>query len=135
MKRRDLDTLVRRWTQEAIVAGQLEVFDDLLADDVLDRSGPTPTRGRASFKERALGIRASFSELSLVVDDMLLDGDRAAWRWTLVGTHTGAFAGLAPTLARATVRGVNLQTIASGRVVEHWSLVDVFGALRSLRDA
>lgn len=135
MKRQDLDTLIRRWTQDAIVEGKLETFDDLLAHDVVDRTGPTPTRGRTPFKERASAIRAAFSALSVVVDDLVFDGDaRVAWRWTLEGTHTGVFAGLAPTLARAAVRGVNLQTLAGGRVVEHWSLVDVAGALSALRD-
>ncbi len=133
MKSRDLDVLIHRWTQDAIVAGQLEVFDDLLADDVIDRTGPTPTRGRAPFKERTRGIRSAFNALSIIVDDVVLDGGRAAWRWTLEGTHAGVFAGLAPTMARAAVRGVNFQIIAGGRVVEHWSLVDVFGTLQSLR--
>jgi len=41
----------------------------------------------------------------------------------------GAFAGVAATGRRVTLRGVNFQRIADGKVTEHWTMVDVAGAL------
>jgi steroid delta-isomerase-like uncharacterized protein len=131
----DLKTLLRRWTQDALVDGRLEAFDDLLVEDVVDRTGPSPSYGRASFKARAQAVRASFSDLSITVDDVVTEGDRVAWRWTLEGTHSGIFAGVEPTMKRIVLRGVNFQTMSNGRVLEHWSLVDVFGAVMALRRA
>jgi hypothetical protein len=55
------------------------------------------------------------------------------WRWTLTGTHEGVFAGLAPTGRRAILRGTNFQRVKNGKVVEHWTTVDVFGAMQALR--
>ncbi len=133
MERYDIERLVQRWTQEAIAHGQLDVFDELLAPDVVDRSGPTPVVGVASFKARTAGVRAAFSDIQIVVDDLLVDGDALAWRWTLTGTHIGPFAGLAPTGRRAGLRGVNFQRLKGDRIGEHWTLVDVFGALQVLR--
>jgi predicted ester cyclase len=66
------------------------------------------------------------------VDDLVVEGDSIAWRWTLTGKHVGPFAGLAATGKTAALRGVNFQRIANGRVAEHWTLVDAFGALRAL---
>jgi steroid delta-isomerase-like uncharacterized protein len=133
MDRQDIEKLVRRWTQEAIAQGRLDVFDKLLAEDVVDRSGPAPIWGPESFKARTGAVRAAFADLQIVVDDLLVDGDAIAWRWTLTGTHVGAFAGLAPTGRRATLRGVNFQRLKDGRVAEHWTLVDVFGTMQGLR--
>jgi steroid delta-isomerase-like uncharacterized protein len=133
MDRADLETLVHRWTHDAMADGHLEVFDRLLARDAVDRSGPAPAVGIESFKARAGAVRAAFADIQIVVDDLLVDGDRIAWRWTLTGTHVGSFAGLAPTGRRATLRGVNFQRLKDGRVAEHWTLVDVFGALQGLR--
>lgn len=130
MDRRDIETLVRRWTRDAIAEGKLEVFDELLAEDVVDRSGPTPSRGIETFKARAAAVRAAFTDIDMAVDDLLVDGDAIAWRWTLTGTHVGAFAGIAPTGRRIPLRGVNFQRVQQGRVVEHWTLVDVFGAMQ-----
>jgi steroid delta-isomerase-like uncharacterized protein len=133
MDRHDIERLLKRWTQDAIAAGRLETFDELLAEDVVDRSGPAPTTGVESFKTRAAAVRAAFADIAIVAHDVLVDGDAIAWRWTLTGTHVGAFAGLAPTGRRATLRGVNFQRLRGERVAEHWTLVDVFGALQGLR--
>jgi predicted ester cyclase len=133
MDRTDIETLVRRWTQEAIAEGHLDVFDELLAGDIIDRSGPTPVSGVQSFKVRGGAVRDAFADIQIVIDDLLVDGDAVAWRWTLTGTHVGPFAGLAPTGRRATLRGVNFQRLKGDRVADHWTLVDVFGAMQSLQ--
>jgi len=134
MDRPGIELLVRRWT-DAIAKGRLEVFDDLLAQDVVDRSGPTPLTGAESYKSRAAAVRSAFADIQIVVDDLLVDDDRIAWRWTLTGTHVGPFGGLAPTGRRASLRGVNFQRLREGRVTEHWTLVDVFGAMQGLRSS
>lgn len=133
MDRKDIEKLVRRWTQEGIAEGRLDVFDELLAHEVVDRNGPTSMVGIESFKARAGGVRAALADIQIVVDDLVVDGEAIAWRWTLTGTHVGPFAGLTPTGRRATLRGVNFQRLKDGRVAEHWTLVDVFGAMQGLR--
>ncbi|MDP9002498.1 MAG: ester cyclase [Myxococcota bacterium] len=133
MDRHDIEKLVQRWTQEAVAGGRLDVFDDLLATDVVDRSGPTPSQGVEPFKARAAAVRAAFADIDIRVDNLLVDGDAIAWRWTLAATHVGPFAGLASTGRRTTLRGVNFQRLQGDRVVEHWTLVDVFGAMQALR--
>jgi predicted ester cyclase len=32
---------------------------------------------------------AAFPDLKVLMDDLVVDGDRAVYRWTLVGTNTG----------------------------------------------
>ena len=132
MGREDIDRLVRRWTEEAIAEGRLDAFDDLLAEDVLDRSGPVPSRGVETFKTRTAAVRGAFAEIEVCVEDLLIDGDAIAWRWALTGTHVGPFAGVAPTDRRVTLRGVNFQRLRGDRVVEHWTMVNVFGATQAL---
>jgi len=132
MDRRDIERLVERWTK-AIAGGQLETFDDLVASDVCDRSGPTEVRGVEVFKVRASAVRAAFSEIDLRALDLVVDGSTIAWRWALTGTHVGPFAGMAATGRRVTLSGVNFQRLAGDRVVEHWTLADVFGAMQALR--
>jgi len=133
MDRQVVEALVKRWTEDVIADGRLDVFDELLSPDVLDCSGPVPSRGIETFKVRAAGVRAAFGAIAMGVEDLLVDGDAIAWRWALTGTHVGPFAGVAPTGRRITLRGVNFQRIEGGRVVEHWTIVDVFGATQTLR--
>jgi hypothetical protein len=49
------------------------------------------------------------------------------------GTHEVQFAGLAPTGKQATFELIDINRFdASGKVVEHWSLVDMLGLLQQL---
>ncbi len=78
-------------------------------------------------------MHASFTQVQVVVEDLLADGDMMAWRWTLTATHSGPFAGVAPTGRRVTMTGMNIQRIAAGMVVEHWSNADQLGLLRQVQ--
>jgi predicted ester cyclase len=116
-----------------VAKGQVEVFDHLVAPDAVDHSGPTAVRGVEGFKSRTLAVHAAFAEIEVVVDDLLLDGDMLAWRWTLTATHRGPFLGVAPTGKRVRMTGMNLQRVAQGVVVEHWSNADQLGLLRQVQ--
>jgi steroid delta-isomerase-like uncharacterized protein len=132
MNRQAIEKLVECWT-EAIAAGRLDDFDAILAADVIDRSGAVPMSGVESFKARTGAVRAAFADIEIMIDDLIVEGHAIAWRWTLNGTHVGPFAGVEPTGRRVTLRGVNFQRLKDDRVIEHWTMVDVFGAVRALR--
>jgi predicted ester cyclase len=133
MERLQFEELAARWATEAVARGRVEVFDALLTEDAIDLSGPSPTVGVEPFKARTRAVHAAFSDLEVVVDALLVEGDRMAWRWTLTGVHRGAFLGVDPTGRRVTLAGVNVQRVVEGRVAEHWSLADQLGLLSCLR--
>ena len=133
MERRAIEALLRRWLNEGIRAGNMMVFDELLLESVCDRSAGQVTYGGESFKRRARAVHDAFSSIEAQVDQLLIDGDRIAWRWALTGTHTGAFGGFAATGRRVTLTGVNFQLLTAGRVAEHWTLADMFGLAQALR--
>jgi steroid delta-isomerase-like uncharacterized protein len=133
MDRAQIQELVTRWATQAVAAGRDEVWDELLADDVVDRSGGGESRGRETFKARARAVYAAFADRTVSVDDLVVEGDRIAWRWTLTGTHSGPFLDIQPTGKRVTLRGVNFQRVRDGAIVEHWTLADLAGLARQLR--
>jgi predicted ester cyclase len=133
MDRGDVEKFIVRWTQEGIADGRLDIFDDLVAKNVVDRSAPATSQGVESFKGRAAAIRAAFSEIDIRIEDLIVEGNAIAWHWALTGTHIGTFAAVAPTGRRITIHGVNLQRIEGTKVVEHWTIVDVFAAAQALR--
>ena len=112
---------------------QITAADIELSEDVLDRSGGGESRGRETFKARARGVRSAFADLRVTVDDVVVEGDAIAWRWTLTGTHAGPLLDIAATGKRVTLRGVNFQRVRDGRVAEHWTLADLAGVARQLR--
>jgi steroid delta-isomerase-like uncharacterized protein len=133
MDRPAIHTLVRRWLDEAVAQGIDDVFDELLTEDVIDRSGGGGSRGRESFKARSRFVRAALADRSATLDELLVDGDRIAWRWTLAATHVGPLLDVPATGRRVTLSGVNFQRIEGGRVAEHWTVADFAGLLRQLK--
>jgi steroid delta-isomerase-like uncharacterized protein len=133
MERRDIERLVQRWTKEAIADGRLDVFDELVAESVFDRSEAASAQGVQSFKARAAAVRAAFADIDIRIEDLIIDGDAIAWRWALTGTHVGSFAGVPPTGRRVTLHGVNFQRLKNDKVIEHWTMVDAFSVTQALR--
>jgi predicted ester cyclase len=111
----------------------VEVFDELVSADAVDHSGPVPRSGVEGFKSRTRVIHDAFTDVEVVVADLLVDGDKLAWRWRLTATHHGPFLGVAPTGKRVTMTGMNIQRVANGVVVEHWSNADQLGLLQQLQ--
>ena len=132
MERIAAEQLVERWLKEAIGAGNLAVFDELLTEDARDANSGS-ARGSEPFKQRTRAVRAAFAELETSLDELVVEGDRLAWRWSVHGTHVGSFGGVPASGRRVTLRGVNFQRVEQGRVAEHWTLLDTFGLLEALK--
>jgi predicted ester cyclase len=53
-------------------------------------------------------------------------------RWRLLGTHKGAFRGIAPTGKPITLKGIAIYRADSGKLVERWVVSDLYGALAEI---
>jgi predicted ester cyclase len=63
---------------------------------------------------------AGFPDLRSHEDALTGDGDLVTIRWTITGTHTGTFLGVAPTGRPIQVSGMDMLRVADGKLVEHW---------------
>lgn len=75
---------------------------------------------------------AAFPELRLTVEETVDDGERIAVRFTIAGTHRGAFQGIAPTGRPIVVQGITTLHFRDGRIVERWNQLDQLGMLHQL---
>jgi uncharacterized protein (TIGR02246 family) len=48
-----------------------------------------PAVGRRAITEVAQGFMSAFPDMQLLMDDIRLQGDRAEYHWTFLGTNTG----------------------------------------------
>jgi len=63
---------------------------------------------------------SGFPDLRSHEDALIGDGDLVTIRWTITGTHTGTFFGIAPTGRTIQVSGMDMLRVADGKLVEHW---------------
>jgi len=74
--------------------------------------GP-PSVGRAAITEAARSFMVAFPDLQVVFDDLVVQGETAEYRWTLVGTNTGP----GGTGNRVRIRGFEVWTIGDDGLI------------------
>jgi steroid delta-isomerase-like uncharacterized protein len=129
--------VVRRFYEELWNRGNFDAADDLVAADYVRhdlRPGDAPA-GPAGQKAVAQKFRAAFPDVSLEVEALVAEGDLVAARWTMSGTHTGAWGEVAPTGRRVRFSGVNFFRIANGKIAEIWNVRDDLGLREQLGTA
>jgi len=62
----------------------------------------------------------------------MVEGDKAAWRETFSGTHTGDLMGIPPTGKQVRIDGISYGRVRDGKAVEHWGSGDNLGMLQQL---
>jgi steroid delta-isomerase-like uncharacterized protein len=125
--------LVERLHAELFASRDLGVLERFFAPDVVSHnmppSFPAGIEGVRRFFET---FRDAFPDATVRIDEVVVEGDRAAVATTIEGTHTGELLGMAPTGRRVAVTGIDLVRVVDGRVVEHRGLTDTVGLLRQL---
>lgn len=126
--------LARRFYEEAWGRGELDVIDEVFADDYVRhelRPGVAPP-GPEGMKRITTDFRDAFPDLRLEVDILLAEDDFVAARWTASGTHAGRWGAVEPTGRTATFSGVDIFRFANGKVVEMWNHRDDLGLREQL---
>jgi predicted ester cyclase len=131
MNRNQIEAFAARWLA-AVQHGNLSEFEHLVGSPGALGNGDRAANC-AAIQARASALQSAFSELDGHVDELLLDGDRIAWRWTLTGVHSGPFLGERATGKRVRLSGTNFQRLSGDVVVAHYTLVDALGVLHQLR--
>jgi steroid delta-isomerase-like uncharacterized protein len=125
--------IVRRLVTEAQIAGNVDVIDELFADDFVDL---TPLEGLPGTREgvRMLftALRAAFPDLHVDISEQIAEEDKVVTRKTFSGTHAGPFLGLPPTGSPVTFEVIDILTIRDRKICEHRVILDKLGLLRQL---
>nr|WP_237547644.1 ester cyclase [Streptomyces sp. SID5476] len=106
----------------------------------LRRHGDPQPQDLNAFKAMIVSTRAAFPDLVTTVDDIVVEGDRAAVRWHSSGTQTNSFLGVPPTRRRVQVSGATFARFEGDRIVEEhvtWdprALLSALGIIRVGQD-
>jgi predicted ester cyclase len=125
--------LVRRFYEE-IDKGNLDVLDELVAEDYLDHN-PPPFPGLGTGRE---GVKQAFKIFWEAtpghhhIEDQIAEGDKVVTRLTSYGKHEGDLPGAPRTGNDLKMTSITIHRIASGKLVEKWSEKDMIGFLKQI---
>jgi predicted ester cyclase len=136
MSAKDLKARARHFVEEwnKGKAAALAFIDEHWAADVVLHSG----FGRGDIhglKDNKQFLSAAYDacpDIHYTLDDVVVEGDKVALRYTWTGTHKGAFLGIPPTNKKITVWEIEIDRIVNGKLVECWARLDTLGLMQQL---
>lgn len=126
--------IVRRYPEEVISGGNLDVIDEIFAADYVQHNsaGSERLHGPDEVRENASRLRNAFPDVNCGIEALIADGDTVVRRDRATGTHEGEFMGIEPTGKEIVVEGIHIHRIKDGKIVETWAQTDVMGAMQQL---
>jgi len=113
---------ITRLYQEGWGKGNLDVVDEVFASEhILHWNELSPTdqhRTTEEVKQIISNYRTAFPDLIVVVDDIVVEAERAAVQVTFIGTHTGVYEGFAPTNKKSRFTDMQILRIHNGKITE-----------------
>jgi steroid delta-isomerase-like uncharacterized protein len=123
-------SLARRFLEELGNKGVEDRLSEFLAPEyVAHHSG---IAGIEQAREHLLTFQHCYPDMVVMVEGQAAEGDIVATWYMMRGTHLGAFGGVPATGKQITLRGVNVQRIRNGRIIEHWGGSNSLEALLEL---
>ena len=125
--------VVREVFSEIWSKGNVELIPGYFSESFVGHfPGGDTVHGREGLAAEVMAHRKAFPDWTEVVEDVILDHDRIAVRFTSHGTNTGEFLGNPPTGDRVEISEVAIFRLENGEIVEQWVYPDILSLQRQL---
>ena len=131
----DIRALCHRWFEEVWNQGREETIDEMsatdgvahgLAEDGRDLPGPE------EFRQFYRQFRSGIPDIHITVDQVIVEGDTSAVRFTATGTHAGDGLGIRATGRPIRFTGICMVRWRNGQMVQGWNEFDAAGLMRQI---
>lgn len=126
---RDTRTIIEAYV-DAHRTGDVSRIDEIIAPDFRYRDGPPV--GVHGVVDGLRALHAGLSEIAISLEQCVCEAEWAAFRFVLSGTHSGVFAGRAPTGRRLSWTGADFVKLRDGKFVELWHVQEHLSMLEAL---
>jgi predicted ester cyclase len=112
--------LVRSDYEEVASTGNVDRIAEFIAPGYTEihRNVRHPI-GLEGARQHVLGVRRTYPDLRITVEQQIAEGHWVVSRVTARGTHRGEWLGMRPTGKHLEFTAVNIDRIVAGRIVEH----------------
>jgi predicted ester cyclase len=94
--------------------------------------GPRGDMNREQRIQYVLMMMPAMPDLNYREEEMIAERDKVVTRYTASFTHKGAFMGIPPTGKQIIAKGVEINKIRDGKIVETWDFMDYLGIMIQL---
>ena len=123
--------IARRAFEEILSGGRFELAEQLYAKDFVNHG----IHRNATLEEDQTALKGwhqAFSDIAIVPEKLIAEGDLVTVYWIARGTNTGTGNGLPATGKKAELAGITIWRIVDGRIKEEWSAFDQLSMMQQL---
>lgn len=125
--------LVRRYVEEVLNQKNLAIVNELFATTFVDHDSSMPeAKGPEGIKRLAGMVHTSFPDLHFTIEDLIAEGDRVVYRYSVRATHKKDFMGIPATDKQIRFTGIHIYRVSGGKLQEEWENWDALGLMRQL---
>jgi steroid delta-isomerase-like uncharacterized protein len=126
--------LIQRFYDELLRDGNMDAFDEIVHDDVVDHEQgfPGQPEGKEGVRFFVNAMRESFSDIKGVVGPSVESGDMASAEITISGKHTGEFFGVPASDKTFEIECIDIIKVEDGKCIEHWGVTDIMSLMQQL---
>ncbi len=126
--------IVRRYIETILNTGNTNHISAFISEDYVEiQDGKKYKMGIQGAIDHVVGVRNTYPDIQLKIDQQFSDGDYVITCYTMSGTHTGDWMGIKPTNKKITVTGVNVNRIKEGKIVEHGGAANLLMPLLDIK--
>jgi steroid delta-isomerase-like uncharacterized protein len=127
-------TIVRRFYEEVMSQGRVEVLDDIVVEDFIDHGEALfgSLRGRENLKQGIQRTRSVFPDLVVTLHDIIANDNMVGVRGTMRCVQQGEFLGVPATSNELSWLGLAMFRIVDGRIAERWFNSDGLSVVQQL---
>jgi predicted ester cyclase len=126
----DNKQIVRNYIKEVVNTGNVSDMEKYVSANYTEVfEGKRYPIGIKGAQEHIIGVRQTYPDLTLTIDQQIAEGEYVATSITARGTHSGVWLGIKPTGKVVTYTGVNVDRVVNGLIVEHGGAANLLGPL------
>jgi len=124
--------VIRTVFSEVWSKGDVDLIDDIFAADYVGHFPAETFHGREGITSHLIAHRTAFPDWTEEIEDMIVDRDRIAVRFSSRGTNLGEFLDNPPTGNHVQISEVAIFKLKDGQIVEQWVYPDILSLQRQL---
>jgi predicted ester cyclase len=126
------EELFRLIIEQGFGKGDATVFDKYASPDFTEHQyGMIPANAEGA-KKAIKYLHNAFPDISLTIEDIVIDGDKVWGRMTGRGTQKGQFGPMPPTGKKIEITVIDIMHFKDGKLIEHWGVPDRLAAMEQL---
>jgi predicted ester cyclase len=122
--------MMQRLFEEVLNQRDLNLVEGLFDKEYRSASGHTP--GPEGVRQSILAYLRAFPDVHFTMNEVIVENDMIAVRWTASGRHQGNLMGIPPTHNRVILSGIAMYQMARGKIVRGWLHFDRLHLMQQL---